>query len=200
MNFDISTLGNQAKYRLLNGGVTPRPIAWISTRSKDGVDNLAPYSFFTVASCNPPVILYTQVTPRAGLDKDTFKNLIETGECVVNIVNSDLMDIMNATSASLPIDQSEFSHAGVEYCVSQKVSALSVKKSPVRYECRLRETLSIGDSAGSGTVVLLDVTSVYVRDDLYSDGMINQEHLDSVGKMGGDGYYVSAKYVEIDRP
>jgi flavin reductase (DIM6/NTAB) family NADH-FMN oxidoreductase RutF len=107
---------------------------------------------------------------------------------------------MNATSASLPIDQSEFSHAGVEYCVSQKVSALSVKKSPVRYECRLRETLSIGDSAGSGTVVLLDVTSVYVRDDLYSDGMINQERLDSVGKMGGDGYYVSAKYVEIDRP
>ena len=140
MNFDISTLGNQAKYRLLNGGVTPRPIAWISTRSKDGVDNLAPYSFFTVASCNPPVILYTQVTPRAGLGKDTLKNLIETGECVVNIVNSDLMDIMNATSASLPIDQSEFSHAGVEYCVSQKVSALSVKKSPVRYECRLRET------------------------------------------------------------
>jgi len=200
MNFDISDLGNQAKYRLLNGGVTPRPIAWISTRSKVGVDNLAPYSFFTVASCNPPVILYTQVTPRAGLGKDTLKNLIETGECVVNIVNSDLMDIMNATSASLPIDQSEFSHAGVEYCVSQKVSALSVKKSPVRYECRLRETLSIGDLAGSGTVVLLDVTSVYVRDDLYSDGMINQEHLDSVGKMGGDGYYVSAKYVEIDRP
>ncbi|MCS5594960.1 MAG: hypothetical protein NZ730_10525 [Porticoccaceae bacterium] len=73
-------------------------------------------------------------------------------------------------------------------------------KSPIRYECRLRETLSISDSLGGGTVVLLDVTSVYVRDDLYSDGMINQARLDSVGKMGGDGYYVSAEYVEIDRP
>ena len=76
MNFDVSTLENQAKYRLLNGGVTPRPIAWISTRSKNGVDNLAPYSFFTVASCNPPVLLYTQVTQRNGIDKDTLQKLI----------------------------------------------------------------------------------------------------------------------------
>ena len=85
MNFDITELGVQEKYRLLNGGVTPRPIAWISTRSKDGVDNLAPYSFFTVASCNPPVLLYTQVTQRSGLDKDTLQNLRETGECVINL-------------------------------------------------------------------------------------------------------------------
>ena len=106
MNFDILDLGNQAKYRLLNGGVTPRPIAWISTRSSKGIDNLAPYSFFTVASCTPPVLLYTQIMPRAGDNKDTLTNLTETGECVVNIVSSDLMDIMNATSASLPMDES----------------------------------------------------------------------------------------------
>lgn len=200
MNFDISDLGNQAKYRLLNGGVTPRSIAWISTRSKVGVDNLAPYSFFTVASCNPPVLMYTQITPRTDIHKDTLKNLMETGECVVNIVSSDLMDMMNATSASLPIDESEFSHVGVEYSASQTVLPLSVEESPVRYECRLRETFSIGDSAGSGTVVLLDVVSIYVRDDLYSDGIINQTHIDSVGKMGGDGYYINAEYTELGRP
>ena len=102
MNFDISGRDNQAKYRLLNGGVTPRPIAWISTRSRDGVDNLAPYSFFTVASCSPSVLLYTQIMPRTGIDKDTLKNPIETGECVVDIVNSDLMNTMNSTSATLP--------------------------------------------------------------------------------------------------
>ncbi len=91
MIFDISTLENREKYRLLNGGITPRPIAWISTCSNDGLDNLAPFSFFTVASCVPPVLLYTQVTQRSALDKDTLQNLIATEECVVNIVNSPLL-------------------------------------------------------------------------------------------------------------
>ncbi len=127
MIFDVSALENQSKYRLLSGGVTPRPIAWISTRSNNGIDNLAPYSFFTVASCNPPVLLYTQVMPRSGLDKDTLKNLVETGECVVNIVNTDLLAKMNITSANLQINESEFDFANVESCVSHQVTPKSVE-------------------------------------------------------------------------
>ena len=103
MVFDVAQLDAQQNYQLLIGGITPRPIAWISTRSKEGVDNLAPYSFFTVASCNPPVLLYTQVTQRSGNNKDTLQNLLETKECVVNIVNSALLEQMNATSAALGI-------------------------------------------------------------------------------------------------
>ncbi|PKI16078.1 flavin reductase family protein [Colwellia sp. 12G3] len=200
MNFDITELGVQEKYRLLNGGVTPRPIAWISTRSKEGIDNLAPYSFFTVASCNPPVLLYTQVTQRSGIDKDTLQNLTETGECVVNIVNSHLLERMNATSASIAIDKSEFDLAEVEHSPSSVVSPLSVTDSPIRYECTLREVISIGDLPAGGTIVLLDVQSVYVRDDLYSDDGINQQLVDSVGKMGGDGYSLTTNYVALNRP
>jgi flavin reductase (DIM6/NTAB) family NADH-FMN oxidoreductase RutF len=200
MNFDISELGNQDKYHLLNGGVTPRAIAWISTRSKDGIDNLAPYSFFTVASCNPPVLLYTQVTQRSGIDKDTLQNIQETGECVVNIVNSNLLDKMNATSASIEINKSEFDHVGVEHSTSHKVTPSSVKESPIRYECTLREIIPIGNLPSGGTIVLLDVKSVYVRDDLYIDGNINQALIDTVGKMGGAGYSIKPKYVELDRP
>jgi flavin reductase (DIM6/NTAB) family NADH-FMN oxidoreductase RutF len=200
MNFDVSTLENQAKYRLLNGGVTPRPIAWISTRSKNGVDNLAPYSFFTVASCNPPVLLYTQVTQRNGIDKDTLQNLIDTGECVVNIVNASLLEKMNATSASLGEEISEFDFADVEHTKSCKVTPHSVKESAIRYECTLREVISLGDLPAGGTIVLLDVKSIYVRDDLYDDGIINQVSINSVGKMGGDGFSVSPKIVELKRP
>lgn len=200
MIFDASELGGQENYRLLNGGVTPRPIAWISTRSGDGVDNLAPYSFFTVASCSPPVLLYTQVTPRSGLDKDTLKNIIETGECVVNIVNSALLEKMNQTSASLNIDESEFDFADVENCSSYKVMPQSVKESPVRYECTLREVISISDLPTGGTVILLDVKFVYVRDDLYEDGNINQELIDSIGKMGGDYFNLSSKKLKLNRP
>ena len=202
MFFDASELDNQQKYRLLNGGVTPRPIAWISTQSLDLMDNLAPYSFFTVASCNPPVLLYTQVTPRSGIDKDTLQNLIETGECVVNIANSDLLEKMNMTSASLNITENEFDFAGVEWCASQKVKVKSVKAPPVRYECTLRQVIPISDLPTGGTIILLDVQCVYVRDDLYSNSNsnINQQLVDSVGKMGGDTFSLTTARLELKRP
>mgnify|MGYP001303624442 FL=1 len=200
MIFDVDGLNPQARYRLLNGGVTPRPIAWISTRSAGNVDNLAPYSFFTVASCNPPVLLYTQVTQRNGVDKDTLQNLMETGECVINIVNAALLEKMNMTSASLAIDESEFNFANVESCASDKVLPRSVKESPVRYECTLRDTISISDLPAGGTVILLDVKSIYVQDDLYDNGMIDQILVNSVGKMGGDRFSLTTETVEINRP
>ena len=200
MIFDVATLAGQEKYRLLNGGVTPRPIAWISTRSRDNIDNLAPYSFFTVASCDPPVLLYTQVTQRSGIDKDTLQNLIATGECVVNIVNSPLLEKMNQTSASINRDESEFDLAEVERCASFKVKPSSVKGSPVRYECTLREIIPISDLPTGGTVILLDVKYVYVRDDLYLDGNIDQQSIDSVGKMGGSDFRLSTRNITLIRP
>ena len=200
MIFDFSTLNSQDKYRLLNGGVTPRPIAWISTRSRDNINNLAPYSFFTVASCNPPVLLYTQVTQRSGIDKDTLQNIIETGECVVNIVNSALLEKLNITSTSQAINESEFDLADVESCTSFNVTPWSVKDAPIRYECTLREIIPVSDLPTGGTIVLLDVKFVYVRDDLYSDGNINQNLIDSVGKMGGDIFSFTTNNVKLKRP
>lgn len=200
MFFDVLELNNQEKYRLLTGGITPRPIAWISTRSSDNVDNLAPYSFFTGASCNPPVLLYTQVAPSSELDKDTLKNLVETGECVVNIVDADLLEKMNMTSTSLGIDESEFDFAGVESCASEKVTPRSVKASPIRYECTLREVISVSDLPSGGKVILLDVKCIYVRDDLYNGDVINQQLIDSVGKMGGDVYSLTSENLELKRP
>lgn len=200
MFFDVSTLRIQENYRLLNGGVTPRPIAWISTCSGDGVDNLAPYSFFSVASCNPPVLLYTQVTQRSGVDKDTLQNLMDTGECVVNIVSANLLNEANMSSASINADESEFDFASVESTASYKVVPLSVRASPVRYECTLRDVISIGDLPAGGTVVFLDVQAIYVQDDVYVDGAIDQTLVDSVGKMGGDHFSFTSNNVVLERP
>jgi flavin reductase (DIM6/NTAB) family NADH-FMN oxidoreductase RutF len=200
MIFNVSDLESQEKYRLLNGGVTPRPIAWISTRSGNNIDNLAPYSFFTVASCNPPVLLYTQITQRNGVDKDTLTNLLETGECVVNIVNTELLSQMNLTSTSQSSDESEFDLADVQSCPSHTVQPLSVKDAPVRYECTLRETISVSNLPTGGTVILLDVKSIYVRDDLYENGNINQQKIDSVGKMGANHFCLTPNGIEISRP
>ena len=180
MNLDVSKLETLEKYHLLIGGVTPRPIAWISTCSSNNVDNLAPFSFFTVASCNPPVLLYTEVNKRDGHIKDTRRNLIATGECVVNITDTDLLEKMNNTSASLAIDESEFDF--------------------VRYECTLREAKTISEAPMGGSIILLDVRHIYVRDDLYDDGIINQQLIDSVGKMGGDDYSKTTDLIALARP
>jgi len=200
MIFDAADTEARKNYQLLNGGVTPRPIAWISTRSRDGVDNLAPYSFFSVASCNPPVLLYTQVTQRSGVDKDTLKNLVDTGECVVNIVSARLLDQANKCSAGIDASESEFDFASVESTASYKVSPRSVKASPVRYECSLKEVISISKLPAGGTVVLLDVKAIYVDDNVYIDNAIDQTLLDSVGKMGGDLYSYTSTQVALERP
>jgi flavin reductase (DIM6/NTAB) family NADH-FMN oxidoreductase RutF len=200
MVFDVAQLDAQQNYQLLIGGITPRPIAWISTRSKEGVDNLAPYSFFTVASCNPPVLLYTQVTQRSGNNKDTLQNLLETKECVVNIVNSALLEQMNATSAALGIKESEFSFANVEACESAQVLTKSVKNAPVRYECRLREVVRVSDLQAGGQLILLEVTGIYVEDALYRNDAIDQQDIDSVGKMGGNHFSLTTNTIELTRP
>lgn len=200
MIFNAAQLNPQEIYRLLVGGITPRPIAWISTLSKTGIANIAPYSFFNVASCNPPILWYTQVNPRDGGDKDTLANLIDTKECVVHIVNSQLLEKMNLTCASLSSDQSEFDFAQVKQCTSHSVRPPSVKDALVRYECTLREVVRVSSLPMGGSVALLDVKTIFVEDSLWQDGFISQLQLDSVGKMGADFYSFTKNLAELSRP
>lgn len=200
MLFDTSQLNPQEIYRLLVGGVTPRPIAWISTLSKTGVANIAPYSFFNVASCNPPILWYSQVNPRDAGDKDTLINLLDTKECVVHIVDAQLLEKMNQTCASLPADQSEFDFARLEQCTSHSVNPPSVRGTLVRYECTLREVVRFSSLPMGGSAALLDVKTIFVDDVLWQDGFINQKQLNSVGKMGADFYSLTNDLVELSRP
>lgn len=200
MYLDASKLTVQENYGLLVGGVIPRPIAWISSISKAGVTNLAPYSFFTVASCNPPVLLYTQVTPRNGQNKDTLANILETQCCVVNIVSAPLLEKVNATCAGFPSEVSEFSAVGIESCESHFVAAPSVAASKVRYECSLREVIQVSSEPSGGSVVLLNVLGIYVSPDVHLDSKISHHHLDAVGKLGGDWYSSVKETTELSRP
>lgn len=200
MIFETSNLDANEIYRLLVGGITPRPIAWISTLSVDGIANIAPYSFFNVASCNPPILWYSQVNPKHGQDKDTLRNLIETKQCAVHIVNSQLLEKMNLSCALLAAEQSEFEFAQIESESSHTVAALAVKHAPIRYECHLREVIQLSSLPSGGTVVLLDVKSIYVDDHLWDGQMIDQQRLDSVGKMGGDFYSLSTDLHKLSRP
>lgn len=201
MYFEFSKIDTtQVIYKLLIGGVCPRPIAWISSLSLKGVVNLAPYSFFTVASCNPPVISITQITPRDRPVKDTLINLQETGECVVNIVSVEQVNKMNITCADYPHDTSEFLIAGVEQVPSTSVAPPGVKDSKVRYECRLKEVVSVSDFPAGGKLMLLDVIGVHVDDKIFINSSIDQGLLDPVGKMGDDYYSYTRERFELKRP
>jgi flavin reductase (DIM6/NTAB) family NADH-FMN oxidoreductase RutF len=200
VNFDVAQLAPQDCYRLLIGSVLPRPIAWISSLSADGVANLAPFSFFTVASIAPPVLAVTHVNPRNTQEKDTLRNLRATGECVVNIVSHALVEQMNASCASHPPQVSEFDAAAVAKVASLRVAPPGVAAAPVRIECRLREVLAFSQQPMGGQMMLLDVLHIHARADALRDGILQPELVDAVGKLGGDGYSTIRERFELARP
>jgi flavin reductase (DIM6/NTAB) family NADH-FMN oxidoreductase RutF len=182
-------------YRTLSGSVVPRPIAWVSTTDPNGVDNLAPYSFFTVASIDPPVLLFAPVDAPDGL-KDTPRNVVETGEFVVNVVTEATAAAMNETSASLPSSESEFEDAGLGRAESTVVAPPRVAESPVAFECELYDTQDVGSS----TLVLGEVVRVHVDESVVTDGSLDVQKLDAVGRLAGGRYTRTGERFTLERP
>ncbi len=182
-------------YRVLSSAIVPRAIAWVSTCNPDGTDNLAPYSFATVASVDPPVVLFAPVDGANGL-KDTPRNVEATGEFVLNFVTEDLAPAMNETSATLEAGESEFDHAGLERAPSVTVDPPRVKKSPIALECTLRELHPVGGS----TLVLGDVQYVHLDDSVTTGGTIDIEHVDPIGRLAGSWYARAGDRFSLDRP
>ncbi|WP_202979383.1 flavin reductase family protein [Natrinema versiforme] len=182
-------------YRILSSAVVPRPIAWVSTKSEDGVDNLAPYSFFTVASVDPPVLLFAPVDGAEGL-KDTPRNARDTGEFVVNLVTEDLAEAMNETSATLPAGESEFDHADLERADSTAVDPPRVAGAKVAFECTLRDLIDVGGS----TLVLGEVRHVHLAESVTTDGKIDIDEIDAVGRLAGSLYARTDDRFSLERP
>jgi len=200
MFLDLIQNNNRSVYSYLVGGISPRPIAWISTLSNEGVSNIAPYSFFTVASCQPAVLSVTQVNPSDKANKDTLTNLLATKECVVNIVSHALVEQMNQSCANYPNNVSEFDEASIERVPSQLVNPPSVAASKVRYECKLREVITISDEPSGGKMMLLDVVGIFIDDAALVNGYIDPTRLDAVGKMGGDYFSTTKDKFVLKRP
>jgi flavin reductase (DIM6/NTAB) family NADH-FMN oxidoreductase RutF len=145
-------------YKLLTSVVVPRPIAWVSTRSADGVDNLAPHSFFTVSCVDPPMVQFTSV----GI-KDSLRNVRETGEFVVNLATESLFEQINASATDFPAEISEFAAVGLTPEPSKTVAPARVAESPVALECRLEHALELGNS----TVVIGRVLHAAIDEDVF---------------------------------
>lgn len=188
---DPAVLTHREVYELLTMLVVPRPIAWVSTLATDGTPNVAPHSYFNIASNVPPIVHFTS----AG-EKDTLRNARATGEFVVNLVSRDLMEAMNLTAAGVPAHVDEFGWAGLEQAPSAAVSVPRVAGAPAALECTLRDVLTIGD----GRMVFGDVVRVHTAERLWVDGEIPPERLDAVGRLGGTAYQTLDGVERLPRP
>jgi flavin reductase (DIM6/NTAB) family NADH-FMN oxidoreductase RutF len=178
-------------YKLMTAVVVPRPIAWVTTLSAGGTVNLAPHSFYTVACANPPIVQFTSVGA-----KDTLRNVLATGEFVVNLAHGPLLKAVNDSSAAFGRDESEPALLGITMEPSASVAPPRVAESPASIECTLHSTLELGDS----TVVLGDVKVISVADEVLVDGHPQYPLLDPLARLGKDEWAVGAQVRSIRRP
>ncbi len=187
-------LGGSAAYRLLTSAVVPRPIAWVSSRSAAGVDNLAPHSFFTVVSSRPPMVQFTSVGR-----KDSVTNIEETGEFVVNVTPEPLFEQVNATGTDYPRDVSEFDAVGLTREPSVTVAVPRVAESPVALECRLHEVRPTGNCL----VVVGEVLHAAVDESLLdlTGGVpyVDVRRLNPLSRLGRDEWGLLGEIREIAR-
>jgi flavin reductase (DIM6/NTAB) family NADH-FMN oxidoreductase RutF len=189
-DFDPSTTDPTALYRIVNSVVVPRPIAWVSTTSTDGVDNIAPHSFFTVSSARPAVVQFTSVGR-----KDSLANVRATGEFVVNLAPESLLDEINATATDFPPDVDEFEAVGLEREPSTKVSPPRVAGSPVAIECEMHGTEGFGES----TVVFGRVVWIAIDESVMVDGRPQISRLKPLARLGGREWSTIGEIKEISR-
>lgn len=187
--------------KLLVGVILPRPIAFVSTISLDGVANLAPFSFFTAVCPRPPVICFcNSIRPRDGAKKDTLRNVEATGEFVVNVVSEDFAAQMVACSGDYPPDVSEFAVSGLTPVPSDLVKPPRVKESRVSMECRLLQVVTVSTEPGGGSLVMGEVLRFHVDDSVLSGGAVDPGKLRPIGRMGGIDYVRTTDRFAMPRP
>jgi flavin reductase (DIM6/NTAB) family NADH-FMN oxidoreductase RutF len=197
MKVDPATLSAAAAYYWQVATILPRPIAWTSTLNEDGSANLAPFSFFTGVSSDPPTCLIC-VSRQRGEKKDTWRNIERTGEFVVHVVTDALAQQMNLTSRSFPYGVDELAAAGLGRLPSERVAPPRIAEAPVAMECRLERIVEVGRA---GTAVIIgEIVLWHVRDDLVVNGQLDVGRLDAIGRMAGAGYVRTRDRFDMPRP
>lgn len=190
MILDPNEIPFQETHKLMIGSIVPRPIAFVSTQSKDGKNNVAPFSYFNGVCSKPPTIMFAPA--RRGWDgeeKDTLINIQDTEEFVVNIVSESFAEKMVMCATDFDSDVDEFEISGLNTADSQKIKPPRVEEAKISFECKLNQIVEIGDgSAGSGFVVIGTIVLFHIDDDIYDNGRILLNQLEPLGRLAGNWY------------
>ena len=202
MQIDMRTASFADRYKIVNSTITPRPIAWITSVSKDGVVNAAPYSFFNAVGTEPPLItLGLLKDPKTRGLKNTATNIIATGEFVVNLVCEGDADKMNRSSVDAPADVSEIDYAGIETVPSIVVAPPRIASSPVSFECRKVAALDVGSFQ---TVMIAEILMTHIADQFVTNPeklYLDTPGMKLIGRTYGSGWYVrNSDEFQMERP
>lgn len=187
MEFDLTALAANQRYKLLAGLIVPRPIALVTSRDAEGRVNAAPFSYFNLMGSDPPVVALGIGRRSSGEPKDTARNILDVREFTVNIVDEALAHAMNVCAIDLPAGASELAPARLTPAESAQIAVPYVAEAPASLECRLRETVEIG-----GSIILLgEVVHIHLRDDLFDSEKfyVLTDKLQPIGRMHGGGWY-----------
>lgn len=191
-------------HHYLLGAVGPRPICFASTIDENGINNLAPFSFFNVFSANPPIMVFSPArSGRTNETKDTYNNVKKVPEVVINIVNHDIVEQMSLSSSPYEPQIDEFVKAGLTPLASETIRPMRVAEAPVQFECKVIEVKELGTEGGAGNLVICEVTKIHLNESVLDEsGMIDQEKIDLVARMGGNWYCRADKnsMFEIGKP
>ena len=192
--------GHGLPHNPFNAIVTPRPIGWISSRGRDGHDNLAPYSFFNAVAYSPPQVMFASTAGKHDrhFGKDTVANIDETGVFCVNIVSYDLRDAMNATSGSYNAEVDEFALAGLERAECETIACSRVAAAPAALECRLTQIVKL--EGEENIAVFGEVTGVHMRDDCLREGRFDVTAFRPLARLGYRDYSVIDTLFSLSRP
>jgi flavin reductase (DIM6/NTAB) family NADH-FMN oxidoreductase RutF len=201
MKFDPQKLRTRDIHHLLLDIAVPRPIAWVSTVDVLGRYNLAPFSTYSLMSSRPAVLGFGIGASRAG-KKDTLRNIEDTKEFALNMVDEELAEAMNLTSINFPWGVSEFEKANLQTEKADLIKAPLVAASPIKMECRLLNILTFGESPYTNSFVVGEILQVHVKEGLYVDGNIDSIELKAIGRLGGGGdFYCRTRDIfELKRP
>jgi flavin reductase (DIM6/NTAB) family NADH-FMN oxidoreductase RutF len=217
MDVAPSQLAHREVYNILLNSVAPRPIAWVSSLSASGQTNLAPFSFFNVVCANPPMLGFSPAMrspkqsaaaaepgrdpiDKPGEQKDTLRNIRETGEFVVNIVTYELAEAMNVTSGDYDAPISEFEVAKLASAPSKVVRPQRVAESPVSFECKLHRILDFNPGPEGSSLVIGEIVSIHIDEQHLKEGRLDRNSLDLIGRMGGIQYTRTTQRFEMVRP
>lgn len=192
-SFNPSDLHIKDLHQYIVGAIAPRPIAFASTLDENGVANLAPYSFFNAFSSNPPILIFSSNRRvQDNTTKDTLHNVEKNKEVVINVVNYDIVRQMTIASVNYEPEISEFEKSGLTPIPSETVKPFRVKESPVQFECKVKEVITLGEHGGAGHLIICEVQRMHVRESVIDEkNRIDPNKLDLVGRLGR-AYYVRA--------
>ncbi|HZH61408.1 MAG TPA: flavin reductase family protein [Metabacillus sp.] len=200
LSIDPSKNTERENYKFLIGSIIPRPIAFVTTLSKGGVLNGAPFSYFNIVSSNPPMISLS-IQRSEGKQKDTARNINDLKEFVIHIVDEQNVAEVNETAASLPSDQSEIEEGNLTPVESEKISVPGVKEAKIRMECVLEQSLELGGLDTPGCDFIIGkVVQFHIDNTIYENGRIDPKGLAAVSRLAGTNYAKIGEIFSIERP